>query len=120
MIKRLMPYMFGLVFLRKNRQPYGFFPGSVSYSDNLFNYSEEIKKTVKLYAASAINFTNYYKGNTAQNTGRAFAGAIGTMIYPICACQTAIMQPIRIPIETVITGFGVLGFLRSPACVGGN
>jgi hypothetical protein len=119
MYKLLMPYMIEPVFLRKSRQPYGYIPGSISCSVHLLNVPEEIQNTVKLYASSAINFTNYYQGNTAQNTGRAFAEAIGTMIYPICACQTAIMQPIQIPIETVITGFGVLGFLRSPACVGG-
>jgi hypothetical protein len=45
--------------------------------------------------------------------GRAFGGAIGTVMLLLWVSQTAILQPLRLPVEAVVAGFGVSGLLRS-------
>jgi len=36
----------------------------------------------------------------------------------VCVYQSALLQPVRIPVGAVVTGFGVLGLLRSPLGLG--
>jgi hypothetical protein len=113
MHKRYRLYDVAFAFLRKGKQYYGHFPGSISFSKMGLSPFEETSKPVHSYELKSLGCILQPTGCTAYNTGRAFVGAIGTMMQLICVYQTAIMQPIRIPIETVITGFGVLGlFLR--------
>jgi len=115
-----IPLFPGLVFLRKNKQDIGLIPGNNSC---LYLIHLGLKQTLKqvqpygnLLALGGSTF--FTKGVIAINTGLAFAAAIGTMMHRMRGFPTVTMLPIRIPIETAITGFGGCGCFRSRAVLG--
>jgi len=115
------------LFLRKQVQVPGHFPGRMSCS--LFLGTEQIPKPEKPYGAKVSDIIyprlpigNHYlkKGYSAHNTGPASGAAIGTTMQRTCAHPTATTLQTRTPIGTTTTVSGVLGLFRRRACVGGS
>jgi len=109
-----------LVFLRKNEQASGLIPGNNSCLYLIYLGVKQTLKQVQLYVSFlALGGSIFFNvGVIAINTGPAFAAAIGTMMRRMRGFPTVTMRPIRIPIETAITGFGGCGWFRSRAVLG--
>jgi len=114
------------LFLRKQAQWPGHFPGRMSCSGS--SGTEQIPKPEKpygvkvsdiLYPKLPIGNLNHKKGYSAHNTGPASGAAIGTTMQRTCAYPTATTLQTPTPIGTTITGSGRFGWLRRLACVGG-